>query len=44
MAGEWSRQMEGLYGMLGAVFKMDLDMERIRESRPAIAEYLSSRS
>ena len=44
VAGEWNRQMEELYGMLGAVFKMNLDMERIQNARPVIADYLSRQS
>ena len=44
VAGTWNRQMEELYGMLGAVFKMELDMDHIRASRPLIADYLSSQS
>lgn len=44
VSGEWNRQVEEIYRMLGAAFKLDLDMEHIRENRPVIAEYLSNQS
>ena len=36
VSGPWSEELEGLYQFLGAVFQMELDIERIRESRPEV--------
>ena len=36
VSGPWSDELDGLYEFLGAVFQMDLDIERIREIRPEV--------
>ena len=38
----WSDEMYGLYAFLGTVFQMDLDIERIRETRPAVRAVLQA--
>lgn len=36
VSGPWSEEWDGLYQYLGAVFQMDLDIQRIREVRPEV--------
>jgi ankyrin repeat protein len=36
----WTDEMYALYGYLGATFQMDLDIERIRKTRPAVRTVL----
>ena len=36
VSGPWSDELVGLYEFLGAVFQVDLDIERIRETRPEV--------
>tara|TARA_B100002003_G_C13934053_1_gene453648 strand:+ start:235 stop:771 length:537 start_codon:yes stop_codon:yes gene_type:complete len=36
VSGPWSEELDGLYEFLGAVFQMDLDIERIRTIRPEV--------
>lgn len=36
----WTDEMYRLYGYLGTVFQMDLDIERIRKTRPAVRAVL----
>lgn len=38
----WTDEMYALYGYLGTVFQMDLDIERIRKARPAVREVLQA--
>ena len=36
VSGPWTAETDGLYGFLGMVFEMDLDVDRIREVRPEL--------
>ena len=36
VSGPWTAETDGLYGFLGMVFQMALDIERIREVRPEV--------
>ncbi len=36
VSGPWTAETDGLYGFLGMVFEMDLDVEQIREARPEL--------
>jgi hypothetical protein len=38
----WSDEMYGLYAFLGTLFQMDLDIERIRKTRPAVRAVLQA--
>ena len=40
VAGEWSRDVEGVYNMVAGMWKLELNMERIREQRPQVAELI----
>jgi len=40
VAGEWSRGLEGVYKMVAGLWKLELNMKRIREFRPRVAELI----
>jgi hypothetical protein len=40
VSGEWSSALEGAYTMIGEMWKLDLDLERIREARPQVADLI----
>ena len=40
VSGEWSSALEGAYTMIGEMWKLDLDMERIKEVRPQVADLI----
>jgi len=40
VSGQWSNGLEGTYTMFADMLNLDLDLERIREVRPQVAELL----
>lgn len=40
VSGEWSPELEQLYQMLGDAFQLQLDLDRIRNTRPEIAQMI----
>jgi ankyrin repeat protein len=38
----WSPEVEGLYGFLGSMFQIDLDMDRLQAERPKVRELLQT--
>ena len=40
VSGEWSPELAQLYEMLAGAFQMEIDLERIRNTRPEIAELI----
>jgi ankyrin repeat protein len=40
VSGKWSSDLEGIYKMVGAMWELDLDLDRIREARPKIADLI----
>ena len=40
----WSAEVEGLYGFLGSMFQIDLDMDRLKAERPKVREMLQTAS
>jgi hypothetical protein len=40
VSDEWSPRMEGVYKMFEETWGLDLDLDRIREARPKVAELL----
>jgi uncharacterized protein len=39
---QWSEEFAGIYKFIGGILKMDIDLERIRKTRPKIAEILKA--
>jgi hypothetical protein len=44
VAGEWNSDLEGIYNMVAGLWKLELNMERIRELRPQVAELIRSQT
>jgi len=42
VAGPWSPELEQLYEMLGGALQLQLDLDRIRQTRPQVAELIRS--
>jgi hypothetical protein len=40
VAGDWSQELEGIYNFLAELWKLQLDLERIKATRPRIAALL----
>ena len=40
VAGEWNSDLAGIYDMVAGLWKLELDMERIRDTRPQVAEII----
>ena len=40
VADEWTDELEGIYRMVGGMFQLELDLERIKAARPTVAEML----
>jgi ankyrin repeat protein len=40
VAGEWNSDVEGVYNMVAGLWKLELNMERIRETRPQVAKLI----
>ena len=40
VAGEWSSDLEGIYNMVAGLWKLELNLERIRDLRPQVAELI----
>lgn len=44
VSGDWSQQLEGIYRSIGDLVDIELDLVRIRRTRPKIAERLRKRA
>jgi len=44
VAGDWSQELEGIYKWLAELWKLQLDLERIKATRPKIAAILRKAS
>jgi len=44
VSGSWSPELEGIYQLVGGALRMPLDLERIRATRPVIADLLRKHS
>jgi hypothetical protein len=44
VAGEWNDDLEGIYKMVAGLWKLELDLERIREARPRVADIMRRHS
>jgi uncharacterized protein len=40
VAGEWSKDLEGIYKLVGGLLKMQIDLERVKKVRPEVAAIL----